>query len=177
MSVLLASCTGGDELQVCADGGKPTVDVAVDTTIGSSQTSSGVVVPLVVRASIPCLEGVAHASVFSSAGQFSSSGSAASSGAVRDAGAEGGASSSSGGGGGGDGGSGGSQGASTTVTLTPNGVPGEFLGFTTLALSSAQLLARLQVIVGDSSTCQLLSGSATGTTANASITSTGTCEP
>lgn len=49
-----------------------TVDVAIDTTIGVGPTTTGYVVPLVVRASVPCLDGVTHAAVTTSEGQFGS---------------------------------------------------------------------------------------------------------
>ncbi len=140
------------------------VTVAVDAAIGAHQTAAGYLVPLVIRASIPCLEGVAHASVTTSAGAFETSATPF----VPDAAA--------------------SQeeapgdvlapaGASVDVTLTP--LAGDtYVGFTTLQLSGVQLAARIQVALGDASDCETLGAWVdAGSEPEVTITDAGTCSP
>jgi hypothetical protein len=58
--------------------------------------------------------------------------------------------------------------------LTSNGA-GQYLGFTTLALSGVQLSARLQVVLGDSATCELISAMSDGGTGSVMVADSGTC--
>jgi hypothetical protein len=162
------SCGGGPPLGSC-NGSASKVAVGLDPSIASIQTSTGYLVPLVIEAAMPCLEGVAHATVISSAGQFSSTGMlpmvpSAMTSMSTDAGADSGTdaavkSGKSTGGGGMSGTAAATSGsASTTVTLTQAGVKGEVVGFTTLQLSGAQLTTRVQVSVGDVSACETIIG-------------------
>lgn len=120
--------------------------IYVDDAVGVTQTATGFLVPLAITGQLPCVEGVIHATVFSSAGQFSSSGTAPSNKAVSDAGTD--ASSPAA--------DAGTQGANITITMSPDGSGSELVGFTTLSLAGTELSARLQVVIGDWSSCSLL---------------------
>jgi hypothetical protein len=174
MSALLAVCLGAaacdnvnplqpDPSGSC-DASAVAVDVAIDSTVGVSATTTGYLVPLVVTATIPCLEGSAHALVETGAGQFSASGTPAVSSeagvanaipSLSDAGADGAsdasteASTSSA-----APASTAAPGATTTILLTPTGQGSTYLGFTTLLLAGVPLSTRIQVSVGDALACE-----------------------